>query len=220
MKVAQPGNPGAVRVSHAPMAEQAEAGTSHLSIVDAAGHALAMTTTIETVFGTRQLTDGGTGLAGGFLLNNQLSDFSFAPADADGRPIANRVQPGKRPRSSMAPTLVFERASDGGNGAFLASLGSPGGAMIIHFTAKTLVGMLHWGLSPQRAIDLPNFGSLNGPSLLEQGRFTPATVEALKARGAEVREMEITSGLQAIRKAPGGFVGGADPRREGVMMGD
>jgi gamma-glutamyltranspeptidase/glutathione hydrolase len=153
---------------------------------------------------------------GGFLLNNQLTDFSFVPSDAQGRPVANRVQAGKRPRSSMSPTLVFDASS----GELLMSLGSPGGAQIIHFTAKALYGMLHWGLSPQQAIDLPNFSSLNGPSLLEAGRFDPATVEALRARGAEVRELELTSGLQALRRSPGGLEGGADPRREGVVLGD
>ncbi len=220
MKTAKPGEPGAMSVSYAPMPEQVEYGTSHISIVDSAGNAVAMTTTIEDVFGARLLTDGGTGKAGGFLLNNELTDFSFAPTDAQGRPIANRVQPLKRPRSSMAPTLVFERAPNGGNGRLVASAGSPGGAMIIHFTAKTLYGMFNLGLNAQQAIDLPNFGSLNGPSLLEKDRFTPVTVDALRARGAEVREMELTSGLQAIQKTPTGFFGGADPRREGVVRGD
>ncbi len=220
MKVAQPGTPGAARSSYAPMPDQPEYGTSHISIVDASGNALSMTTTIEDAFGSRLLTDGGTGKPGGFLLNNELTDFSFAPADAQGKPIANRVQAGKRPRSSMAPTLVFEKAADGSNGALVASAGSPGGAMIIHFTTKTLYGMLNWGLDAQRAIDLPNFGSTNGPSLLEQQRFAPATVEALRKRGAEVREQDLTSGLQAIQKTPTGYFGGADPRREGVVRGD
>ncbi|MGJ7494246.1 gamma-glutamyltransferase family protein [Variovorax sp. RT4R15] len=220
MKTAKPGVPGSVRTSYAPMPDQFEYGTSHISIVDASGNALAMTTTIEDVFGARQLTDGGSGKAGGFLLNNELTDFSMAPADAEGKPIANRVQPNKRPRSSMAPTLVFERAADGGNGALVASGGSPGGALIIHYTAKTLYGMLNWGLDAQKAVDLPNFGLLNGPSLLEQQRFAPATVEALRARGAEVQELDMTSGLQAIQKTPTGYFGGADPRREGVVRGD
>ncbi len=216
LETARPGVPGAVKTAYAPMPEQPEYGTSHISILDAFGNALAMTTTIEDQFGARLMTDGGTGKPGGFLLNNELSDFSFAPTDADAKPVANRVQPGKRPRSSMAPTLVFDKAS----GHIVASAGSPGGALIIHFTAKTLYGMLNWGLNAQQAIDLPNFGSLGGPSLLEEKRFAPATVEALRARGAEVREMPMTSGLQAIEKTPGGFFGGADPRREGVVRGD
>ena len=195
---------------------QPEGGTSHISIVDADGRALAMTTTIEAVWGARILADGGTGLPGGYLLNNELTDFSFAPADAQGRPIANRVQPGKRPRSSMSPTLVFDAAS----GALRMSAGSPGGAAIIHFTAKTLLGTLAFGLDAQRAIDLPNFGSLNGPTLLERGRFDAATVDALKARGHAVQEVEMTSGLQAIERTPSGWFGGADPRREGIAMGD
>ena len=209
MKVAQPGTPGQVTSRYAPAPEQAEVGTSHISIVDAQGNALAMTTTIEDVFGSRQMVKG-------FLLNNELTDFSFAPADESGRPIANRVQPGKRPRSSMAPTLVFEKAG----GRLALSVGSPGGGAIIHYTAKTIYGVLNWGLSAQQAIDLPNFGTFNGPSLLEQQRFPPATVEALRARGAEVREQDMTSGLQAIQRTPTGWFGGTDPRREGIVMGD
>jgi gamma-glutamyltranspeptidase/glutathione hydrolase len=213
MKVAQPGTPGGTASSYAPSLAQPEYGTSHISIVDKQGNALAMTTTIEDQFGSRQMVKG-------FLLNNQLTDFSFAPTDAQGRPIANRVQPGKRPRSSMSPTLVFDKAS----GELVMSGGSPGGALIIHYTAKTLYGVLNWGLTPQMAINLPNFGSTNGPTLLEEKRFPPATVEALRARGHEVREMNMTSGLQAITRgqAHGQILlfGGADPRREGIVLGD
>jgi gamma-glutamyltranspeptidase/glutathione hydrolase len=209
MQTANPGTPGAVVSRYAPMPEQAEYGTSHISIVDAFGNALAMTTTIEDAFGARQMVRG-------FLLNNELTDFSFEPADAQGRPIANRVQGGKRPRSSMAPTLVFDKAS----GELLMTGGSPGGALIIHYTAKLLYGTLEWGLNAQQAIDLPNFGSLNGPSLLEAQRFPAGTLEALRARGAKVLEIPMTSGLQAIEKTPQGWFGGADPRREGVVLGD
>ena len=209
MKVAQPGRPEGTRTSFAPMPHQPEYGTSHISIVDAQGRAVAMTTTIEDAFGARQMVKG-------FLLNNELTDFSFAPRDAQGTPIANRVQPGKRPRSSMSPTLVFDKAT----GQLVMSGGSPGGALIIHYTAKTLWGTLHWGLNAQQAINLPNFGSANGPTLLEEKRFPAATVDALKTRGHEVREMNMTSGLQAIQRMPGGYFGGADPRREGVVMGD
>jgi len=215
MKTALPGNPGG-RISWAPSPEQIEHGTSHLSIVDADGQALAMTTTIEDGWGSRQMVNRGKGLAGGFLLNNQLTDFSFAPADAKGLPIANRVQPGKRPRSSMSPTLVFDKAS----GRLVMSVGSPGGAVIIHFTAKTLYATLNWGLNVQQAISLPNFGSLNGPTLLEEGRFPASTVQALRQRGHELREQALTSGLQGIQVTPSGYFGGADPRREGVVMGD
>jgi gamma-glutamyltranspeptidase / glutathione hydrolase len=215
MKVAKAGVPGPVKVAYASGLEQPESGTSHISIVDAFGNAVAMTTTIEDAFGARQMVSVKGG-PGGFLLNNELTDFSFAPVDAEGKPIANRVQPGKRPRSSMAPTLVFDKAT----GQLVMSGGSPGGALIIHFTAKTLYGVLNWGLNTQQAISLPNFASLNGPSILEEKRFPGATVEALRSRGAEVREQAMTSGLQAIQKTPTGYFGGADPRREGVVMGD
>jgi gamma-glutamyltranspeptidase / glutathione hydrolase len=212
---------------YAPMPEQIEYGTSHISIIDAAGNALAMTTTIEGGFGSMQMVSPSPNLAGGFLLNNELTDFSFAPADATGKPIANRVEPGKRPRSSMSPTLVIDKTT----GQVIMSAGSPGGALIIHFTAKTLYGTLNWGMNAQEAINLPNFGSLNGPSILEAKRFPPAVVEALKAKGHEIREIEMTSGLQAIERVPSssastgaatydGFFGGADPRREGVVLGD
>ncbi|MBL8339871.1 MAG: gamma-glutamyltransferase family protein [Rubrivivax sp.] len=215
--LARPGQPGPLSVAFAPMPEQAESGTSHISVVDADGRAVAMTTTIEAVFGARLMADGGTGKPGGYLLNNQLTDFSLAPADAEGRPIANRVQPGKRPRSSMSPTLVFDRQE----GRLLMSLGSPGGAAIIHFTAKTLIGSLQWGLDAQRAIDLPNFGSYNGPvTVLEARRFNAATVAALRTRGHAVNEVDMTSGLQALQRTATGWHGGADPRREGVVAGD
>jgi gamma-glutamyltranspeptidase / glutathione hydrolase len=215
MQQAQPGAPAGT-VAQGVQAEQPEQGTSHISIVDAQGRVVAMTTTIEAVWGSRILADGGTGLPGGFVLNNELTDFSFAPADASGRPIANRVQPGKRPRSSMSPTLVFDR----GDGRVVMSVGSPGGAPIIHYTAKTLIATLDWGLDPHAAIALPNFGSLNGPTLLERGRFGPALIDALRARGHTVQEADLTSGLQALRRTPQGWRGGADGRREGVVLGD
>jgi gamma-glutamyltranspeptidase / glutathione hydrolase len=215
MKVARPGTPNGVKTGYAPGAEQPEHGTSHISVVDAYGNSVAMTTTIEDQFGARQMVSVKGG-PGGFLLNNELTDFSFTPADAQGNPVANRVQAGKRPRSSMAPTLVLDKAT----GQLVLSGGSPGGALIIHYTAKTLYGVLNWGLNAQQAINLPNFASLNGPSILEEKRFPPATVEALRQRGAEVREQSLTSGLQAIQKTPNGWFGGADPRREGRVMGD
>ena len=216
MKVAPPGQPGGTKTSFAPMPMQPEYGTSHISVVDAHGRAVAMTTTIEAAFGARRMVTTDPARPGGFLLNNQLTDFSFAATDAQGRPIANRVEPGKRPRSSMSPMLVFDKAS----GELLMSGGSPGGALIIHYTAKLLAGTLHGGLNAQQAISLPNFGSLNGPTLLESGRFGLAMTEALKARGHEVREMEMTSGLQAIERTATGWFGGADPRREGIVLGD
>ena len=210
------GTPSGVKIAYAPMPDQPEYGTSHISIIDGSGNALSMTTTIEDAFGARQMVNRGKGLSGGFLLNNELTDFSFAPTDAAGKPIANRVQPGKRPRSSMSPTLVFDKAT----GQVLMSAGSPGGALIIHYTAKTLYGTLNWGLNTQQAINLPNFAATGAPTLLEEKRFSAATIYALKARGHEVREQALTSGLQAIQRTPAGFFGGADPRREGVVLGD
>ncbi len=216
MKQASAGNPGAVRTSYAPQAEQAEYGTSHISIVDAQGRVLAMTTTIEAVWGSRVMSDGGTGMAGGFVLNNELTDFSMLPSDTQGRPVANRVQAGKRPRSSMSPSLVFDRR----DGRVRMTVGSPGGAAIINYTAKTLIATQQWGLNAQQAIALPNFGTYNGPTLLEAGRFPASTVEALRQLGHSVNEVLLPSGLQAIERTPTGWFGGADPRREGVVMGD
>ena len=214
LKQAPAGIPqGAQKSAYAPMPDQAEFGTSHISIVDAYGNALAMTTTIENAFGARQMVRG-------FLLNNQLTDFSFMPRDLQGRPIANRVQANKRPRSSMAPTLVFDKNA----GELLMSTGSPGGEMIIHFTTKTLIGVLDWGMTPQQAIDLPNFGALGDPMVVEEKRFSADTLQSLRARGGEVRELALTSGIQAIVKlpkqqAPKNWISGTDPRREGAVLG-
>jgi gamma-glutamyltranspeptidase/glutathione hydrolase len=216
MPQAPAGQPGGVQSSWAPMPEQPEHGTSHISIVDSYGNALAMTTTIESAFGSRLMVTTDPSRPGGFLLNNELTDFSFTPRDAQGQPVANRVEPGKRPRSSMSPTLVFDKTT----GELLMSTGSPGGAFIIHYTAKVLHGVLQWGLSPQAAVDLPNFGTLGGPLVLEQGRFPPATVEALQQRGHTVQQGELTSGAQAIVRSNGAWLGGADPRREGIVAGD
>jgi gamma-glutamyltranspeptidase/glutathione hydrolase len=208
---AQPGMPRGATVAMAHDRSPELPSTSHISIVDAFGNALSMTTTIEDVFGSRQMVRG-------FLLNNQLTDFSFV-AEESGKPVANRVQPGKRPRSSMAPTLVFDKTS----GQLVMSAGSPGGSLIINYVAKVLVGTLDWGLNVQQAISLPNFGSRNlgdrGATELERGRFSAAVVEQLKQRGHDVREIEQTSGLQAIQRTRDGWFGGADPRREGVVMG-
>jgi gamma-glutamyltranspeptidase / glutathione hydrolase len=218
MPEAQPGTPlntehGAIPGLHP---SQPDKGTSHISIIDRKGRAVALTTTIESGFGSRIMSDGGTSLPGGFHLNNELTDFSLAPRDAEGRLIANRVEPGKRPRSSMSPTLVFDRES----GELVATLGSPGGAGIIHYTAKTLVGMLGWGLNAQEAIDLPNFANYNGPAVLEAGRFPESTIRDMQQRGHIVLQRDLTSGLHAIQVTSGGLFGGADPRREGVAAGE
>lgn len=186
--------------------------TSHLVAVDAFGGGLSMTTSVEDAFGARQMVDG-------FLLNNQLTDFSFDARDANG-PIANRVEAGKRPRSAMSPTLVFEK----GTQKLVLATGSPGGSAIINYVAKVLVGTMDWGLNVQQAISLPNFGSRNGPTELEQGRIPAAQVDALRAMGHEVRISEQNSGLQGIMRlnAHGRdfWFGGADPRREGMVRGD
>ena len=217
MPLAPAGRPDGAVTGFAPMAQQEEHGTSHISIIDAHGNGLAMTTSVENAFGSRQMVNRGVGLPGGFLLNNQLSDFSFQPADANGRPVANRVQPGKRPRSAMAPTLVFDKPS----GQLLMSAGSSGGTMIIHSTAKALYGVFNWGLDAQRAIDLPNFGPLGeGALLMEQMRFPEATLARLRERGHRLSEVRVPTGLQAITRTAGGFFSGTDPRREGIVTGD
>ncbi|RQO63682.1 gamma-glutamyltransferase [Paucibacter sp. KBW04] len=217
---AKPGRPAGSTLAWAPQADQPEYGTSHISIVDGEGHALAMTTSIESGFGARIMSDGGTGLAGGFLLNNQLTDFALAPRDAQGRPVANRVEAGKRPRSSMSPTLVFERRA-GAQGRLLMSLGAPGGPAIIHYVAKTLIATQDWGLDVQQAVALPNFGSFNsGPLLLEDGFFPASTIAGLRAHGQRVLQTDLPSGIQAIERRDGGWFGAADPRRDGVVRGD
>ncbi len=210
--VAAPGVPLAPLPSLADHRSAELPSTSHVSVVDAEGNAVSMTTTIENAFGAQLMVRG-------FLLNNQLTDFSFVPSE-NGVPVANRVEAGKRPRSSMAPMLVFDKAS----GQLLMSVGSPGGSAIINYVAKVLVATLDWGLDLQQAIALPNFGSRNGPTELEQGRVSPGLAEALQARGHDVRVMLQTSGLQGIQRRlrdgrPAWF-GAADPRREGVAMGD
>lgn len=209
---AQPGTPTLAALSLANDRSPELTCTSHISIVDGYGDAIAMTSTIENVFGSQIMVRG-------FMLNNELTDFSFVPSE-NGVPVANRVQGGKRPRSSMSPILVLDRAT----GQLVMSVGSPGGSAIINYTAKVLFATLDWKLDVQHAISLPNFGSRNGPTELEEGRASPALVDALKARGHEVRVITQTSGLQGIERAvkdgrPGWF-GGADPRREGIVMGD
>jgi gamma-glutamyltranspeptidase/glutathione hydrolase len=219
MGSAQPGVPATYVASQGDDRSPELPSTSHISVVDGHGNAIAMTTTIENVFGAQIMVRG-------FLLNNELTDFSFVPSE-NGVPIANRVEGGKRPRSSMSPMLVFLRQAQddsGASGQLVMSVGSPGGSAIINYTAKVLVGTLDWGLDVQQAISLPNFGSRNGPTELEQGRSSQRLVDALKARGHEVMVIEQTSGLQAIQRIVKDglsvWFGGADPRREGIVMGD
>jgi gamma-glutamyltranspeptidase/glutathione hydrolase len=181
-------------------------GTSHLSIVDEAGDVVSMTTTIEAGFGSRLMTHG-------FLLNNELTDFSFR-SHRDGVPVANRVEPGKRPRSSMAPTIVLK------DGKPVLSLGSPGGSQIIGYVVKTLIAHLDWGMDVGEAAALPNMLNRSGPFELEKGTAAEKLADPLKALGFETRISDMTSGVQAIAISPEGLTGGVDPRREGLAVGE
>jgi len=206
MGKATPGDPPFRQGARMGASDGIENGTSHIAIIDSDGNAVSMTTTIEDQFGARLMTRG-------FLLNNELTDFALNPVE-NGQPVANRVEAGKRPRSSMAPTIVFK------DGQLYAVVGSPGGSAIINYVAKTLVALLDWGMDPQEAVDLANFGSRNGPTELEKGTEAETWVTALEAKGHPVKVMELTSGTQAILVTPAGLTGGADSRREGVAVGD
>jgi len=207
MGKAEAGKPAGVAVAWADDPWDEVMGTTQISIVDRDGNAVSMTTTIESFFGSRIMVRG-------FLLNNELTDFNFLPVE-DGAAVANSVAPVKRPRSSMAPFLVF----DGKTGALDMTIGSPGGSLIITYVTKTLIGILDWKLDVQKAIDLPNNGSRNGPTEIEKGTELENLQAALKAMGHEVRAIDMTSGIQGIRRVKGGWEGGADPRREGVARG-
>nr|WP_257626766.1 gamma-glutamyltransferase [Pseudomonas sp. Xaverov 83] len=213
MGVAKPGKPAGIEVAYAPDRSPLRISTSQVVAVDDVGGAVSMTTTVEAAFGSHVMVQG-------FLLNNQMTDFSFIPEE-NGQPVANRIEPGKRPRSSMAPTLVFDRQS----GELVATVGSPGGSQIIEYVSKSLVAMLDWNLDPQAAVGLPNFGSRNGATELETGLFSAPLKQALKDKGHALSEIDMTSGAQAIvrvRDAQGkaSLIGGADPRREGEALGD
>jgi gamma-glutamyltranspeptidase/glutathione hydrolase len=184
-----------------------EHGTSHMTIVDRAGNAVAFTTTIEAPFGAEMMV-------GGFILNNELTDFTPF-AELDGKPVANRVEPGKRPRSSMSPTFVLDR-----NRKLVLSVGSAGGQRIIGDTFHALVGMLDWNLSPQAALDLPRVANMNGPTEIEDKGALPEQVDALRKLGHQVQVRRHEGGLTAIRRSGDGWEGGADPRRDGVAKGD
>lgn len=181
--------------------------TTHISIVDAYGNALSMTTTIESGFGSKLMAPGG------FLLNNELTDFSFA-SQSDGLAIANAVAPGKRPRSSMAPTIVMQ------DGDPVLVVGSPGGSRIIGYVAKTIIGIIDWGMDTQTAISLPNMLNRFGTFDVEAGTSAEAMAPALEALGYKVEIRDLNSGLSAIAITDSGLSAGADPRREGIALGD
>jgi gamma-glutamyltranspeptidase/glutathione hydrolase len=191
---------------YAPGADMARPATSHISIFDSYGNALSMTTTIENAFGSRVMVRG-------FLLNNELTDFSFR-SHRDGRPVANAVAPGKRPRSSMAPTIVLR------DGKPLLVVGSPGGSRIIGYVAKTIIAFVDWGLDVQQAVALPHLVNRFGTYDLEEGTIAETLAGPLEALGYEVSVRGLNSGLHAISIGPDGLLGGADPRREGVALGD
>jgi gamma-glutamyltranspeptidase/glutathione hydrolase len=180
--------------------------TSHFVIIDADGNVASMTTSVENAFGSRQM-------AGGFILNNQLTDFSFAP-DKDGQAVANRVEPGKRPRSSMAPTIVLKDEKP------IYALGSPGGSSIIPYVATTLIGLIDWKLDMQAAISMPHMLNRFGIYELEAGTDAEGFADDLEALGYETKVGDLNSGLHGIAITPDGLIGGADPRREGVAVGD
>jgi len=183
-------------------------GTTQVSVVDKDGNAVSVTASIESAFGSRLFVDG-------FLLNNELTDFSFTPEDSDGRAIANRVEGGKRPRSSMAPTIVFDA-----DGKVAMVLGSPGGSRIIAYVVKAIVAHVDWGLDPQAAAGLFNFASRNGPFEIEAINGVEEWVAAMEALGHEVRTGPMTSGINMIAVEEDALVAGSDPRREGVAMGE
>ncbi len=209
MRHAEPGKPPGVRRGAFGRDGTIEnSGTTHISIIDKEGNAVAMTTTIESAFGSGLM-------AGGFLLNNELTDFAFLPADSKGRLVANRVEGGKRPRSSMSPTIVFDET-----GKVRMVLGSPGGSRIILYVLKAIIAHLDWGQDAQGAVSLPTFGSRNGPFEIESGPWAAAPARAMRARGHSVSVSPMTSGMHVIIARGGHLEGGADPRREGVALGD
>ncbi len=192
-------------------------GTTHLSVADAEGGVVALTSSIEAQFGAQIVSDGGTGLPGGFLLNNQLTDFALAPKDAQGRLLANRVQGGKRPRSSMSPTVVFDRA----RGEPVLVLGSALGPFIIPAVARVIDDVLERGQPLDAALAAPMVASLNGPAtFVEAGRLDEPLLAALRERGHTVQPLALTSGLHALQRVGRGWRAAADPRREGEVRGD
>lgn len=206
MGTAEPGVPPGLVESQAEDPAIEQPATTHLVAADRQGNVVSMTTSVESAFGSKIFVNG-------YLLNNQLTDFSLFAVDDEGRPLPNRVEPGKRPRSSMAPMVVFK------DGRPVVAVGAPGGSAIINFVAKTLVGTLMWDMDIQAAIELPNMGSRNRATEIERGTPLEGVGATLRAMGHEVREIDFPSGLQGVRWTADGLEGGADPRREGVAMG-
>ena len=204
----EPGIPPGAPVAGADATHE-PGGTSHFVVVDRQGNVVSMTTSVESVFGSGRMVDG-------FFLNNQLTDFSFLPRDKEGRPAANAVAPGKRPRSAMTPVIVLER-----DGRFHAALGSPGGPAILAYDLKTLVGVLDWKLSMQDAIALPNLIAVGDRFNGEVDKFAPGVVQGLSEAGAQVvTGRGENSGLHGVIVRGASLQGGADPRREGVVLTD
>jgi gamma-glutamyltranspeptidase/glutathione hydrolase len=189
--------------------EAEDGGTSHFVIADRQGNVVSMTTTVESIFGDGRMVDG-------FFLNNQLTDFCFTPKDRAGAPVANAVAPGKRPRSSMSPVIILDR-----QGRFVAAIGSPGGNAIPSYVLKTIVGVLDWKLSMQAATALPNLIARGSATISEPKRYAPGVVEGLAAKGLTFTTGFAAegSGTHGIIRRPGGYEGGADPRREGEAVG-
>jgi gamma-glutamyltranspeptidase/glutathione hydrolase len=204
---ALPGNPPTAQAFTLPPAQDEPAGTTQISIVDDDGNAVSLTATIESAFGAKIMVRG-------FLLNNELTDFAFTP-EVDGKPVANGIEPGKHPRSSIAPSIVLDRQRH-----LVLVTGSPGGASIIGYVAKGLIAMLDGGLDPAAAAALPNFVNRNGATELEAGTGLARIAPDLARLGHDVRFTDMTSGLNSIRIAPDGLVGGGDPRRESAVLGD
>lgn len=208
MGTARPGSPPDDSCPrYAPQQTPQLHGTSHLSVVDDSGEVVSMTTTVESAFGAKIM-------AAGFVLNNELTDFSLQPY-ADGLPAANAPEPGKRPMSAMAPSIVF-----GPDGKFLIAAGSPGGPVIIPDVAGALIAMIDGHLSPQEAAALPHIFNPNSVTVIEKDTALEALKPKLEAMGHTVRVFPIFSGLHIIEKTKDGYVGGADPRRDGVAVGD
>lgn len=205
MSNATAGMPPGVTKKKAAADDATRPGTTHLSIVDSDGNAVSMTSSVEGGFGAHLM-------AGGFLLNNQLTDFSFRP-ERDGMKVANRVEPGKRPRSSMSPSLILNE-----NGKLFAAVGSPGGSRIIGFVTKAMIGLMDWKLSMQEAINLPHHINRNGKTDLEKNTSVAKLARRLEALGHRVRIRGLNSGLHGIRVTDDGLDGGADPRREGTVI--